>query len=277
MLLKVYPLLADIMISKRNFKKMPALACLAIAAISLCLCMQLSYAQFMPCRIVNLNLIPPTLVQTGQPFQVTSNLTASCDPSVLPVVRVDLVDAGSSRTLATTSLPYYPSSSSFTVSVVSQATARQALGSWALQVQAYVINGINGQSAASASQLFQVNVEPYTSPLTATQTAEATTQNSNASSVSTQVLPTTTNPEVITEALSPTLTFNTQATSSATGELVLPATIVLLGIAVFGLLVFEGNRRRRQHSVSNNYCGQCGAELSHGQNYCPSCGARQTK
>lgn len=264
----------DTMRSKH--KKMLAFVCLVIAIIIPCLSTQSSYAQFIECKIVNLNLIPPTLVQAGQPFQVTSNLTASCDPGVLPVVRVDLLDAGTSKTLATTSLPYYPSSPSFTVSVVSQATARQALGSWALQVQAYIINGINGLSVASASQLFQVNVEPYTPPVTAMQTTEATTQNPSTSSLSTQLLPTTTNPEIVTEALSSALTSNTQTTSTTAG-LILPVAIVLLGLAVFGLLVFAGSRHRRQHSVSISYCGQCGTKLRHDQNYCPNCGAKGKK
>jgi hypothetical protein len=262
--------------SNHKFKKTLAYVCLAIAIIIPCLSTRSSYAQFMPCKIVNLNLIPPTLVQAGQPFQVTSNLTASCDPSVLPVVRVDLLDASTSKTLATTSLPYYPSSSSFTVSVVSQATARQLLGSWALQIQAYIINGINGLSVASASQLFQVNVQPYTPPVTAMQTTEATTQNPSTSLVSTQLPPTTTNQEVVTETLPPTVTSNTQTTSTTAG-LILPVTIVLLGLAVFGLLVFAGRRNRRQHSASTSYCGQCGTKLSHDQTYCPNCGAKHTK
>lgn len=265
------------MIWKRKFKKTLTLVCLTIAIIIACLNTQSSYAQFIPCEIVNLNPIPPTLVQAGQPFQVTSTLTVSCDPSVFPVIRVDLLDAGSSKTLSTTSLPYYTSSSSFTVSVVNQATARQLSGSWPLQVQAYVINGVNGQSVASTSQLFQVDVEPYTPPVTEMQTAEATTQKTSVSSISTQLLPTTTNREVLTEALLSTITFNTQTTSSAAGELLLPATIVLIGLTVFGLLLFAGSRRGRQRSVSSNRCGQCGVELSHDQNYCTNCGAKHTK
>jgi hypothetical protein len=271
------PFLLAHIVSRRKFKRTLTLVCLTIAIIIPCLTAQSSYAQFIPCKIVNLNLTPPTLVQAGQPFQVTANLTVSCDPSVLPIIRVDLLDEASSKTLSSTSLPYYTSSSSFTVSVVSQATARQLPGSWALQVQAYIINGVNGQSVASSSQLFQVNVEPYTPPVTEMQTTETTTQNSSISSVSTQSLPTTTNQEVLTEAFPSTITFNTQTTSTATGELLLPATIVLIALTIFGLLVFAGSRRGRQRSVSSNHCRQCGVELSHDQNYCANCEAKLTK
>jgi hypothetical protein len=268
---------ATCIIPTHRVKRTLALLCLTIAIIIPCLSTQPSYAQFIPCNIVNLNPIPPTLVQAGQPFQVTSDLTISCDPSVLPVIRVDLLDPESSKTLSTTSLPYYPSSSSFTVSVINQATARQLLGSWPLQVQAYVINGVNGQSVASTSQLFQVNVQPYTPSITEIQTTEATTQTSSTSSISAQSSPTTTNQEAITEALPSTITFNAQTTRSAASELLLPAAIVVIGLAAFGLLVFAGSRRNSQRSVSSDHCGQCGVELIHDQNYCTNCGAKQAK
>ncbi len=130
-----------------SLKRKSLLVSLVVATIVLGLSPQLSFAQFIPCRIVNLKLTLPDLVQAGQPFQITTTLTVSCDPSVVPVVRVDLVDATTSKILTTTSIPYYPSSSSFIVPVDSQSTARSSPGSWALQVQAYVVNGINGATA----------------------------------------------------------------------------------------------------------------------------------
>jgi hypothetical protein len=136
-----------------------ALLSLTVTIAVLAITPQLSFAQFIPCRIVTLNVVPgPALA--GQPFQVTTSLTVSCDPSVLPVIRVDLLDAISSGTLSTNSVLYYPSASSFKASVINQATAPQLTGSWALQIQAYVINGLNGRTAASTALLFQVNVEP---------------------------------------------------------------------------------------------------------------------
>jgi hypothetical protein len=253
-----------------------ALLLLAVAILVLTISPRLSHAQFLPCRIVTLNVVPPTLVQAGQPFQVTTNLTLSCDPSVLPVVRVDLLDATSSATLSTNSIPYYPSASSFTASVINQATARQLTGSWALQIQAYVISGLSGQSVASTGQLFQVNVEPYTPPVTEMQSTEMTTQISESSSaVMTQLLPATTAVENVIEATtSPQLAISTQMTSSPSDQLLVPAGILLLGFVVFGLLMFARSRRR-QRPRSNKHCGQCGAELLHNEKYCMNCGAKQ--
>ena len=232
-------------------KKTLAILSLTIAVAILALTPQSTYAQFIPCRVVTLNLVPPPLVQAGQLFQITTNLTVSCDPSVLPVIRVDLLDATTSQTLSTNSVPYYPFSSSFTASVVNQVTARQFTGSWALQVQAYVISGLNGQTVASTAQLFQVNVEPYIPPVTEMQTT-ATTQVSNPSfAVTTQLLPATTALGNITETTtSSQLAVNNQPTSTSFGQLLVPVMILLVGLAAFGLLIFAGNRRKRP-STSN--------------------------
>ena len=154
--------------------KIGAPASLIILAIVLAVSPAPVSAQFIPCRIVNVN-IDPSLIQAGQPFHVTSNLTISCDPSVLPVVRVDLLVAASSTIISSTSLPYYTYASSFVISVINQATAPTSPGVWVLEVRVYVINAINGQAVASSSQLFHVNVEPYTS-VRASQSNATTTQ-----------------------------------------------------------------------------------------------------
>lgn len=239
------------------------------------------FAQFIPCKIVNLNVVPPGLVQAGQSFQVSTNLTVSCDPSVLPIVRVDLVDASSSVTLSTNSVPYYPSSSSFLASVVNQATAPQLTGSWAMQVQVTVLSSLNGQSVASTTQLFQVNVEPYTPPVTEVQTTATTattTQTSNASFVvSTQLFSATIALENPTEATTSSQLFvNSQTTSNPTDQLFVPAAILLAGVLIFGLLILAGKRRNRK-STPMKHCGQCGAELNHNEKFCTSCGAKQAK
>jgi len=262
------------LIAKRTF----ALLCLTILFMLPALITQASFAQFISCKVVNLNLVPPSIVQAGQPFQVTSNVTASCDPSVLPVIRVDLVDESTSQTLSSTSVPYYTYSSSFTASIVNQATARQLTGSWALEVQVYIISEINGQSVASASQVFQVNVQPYTPPVTEMQTTEPTNQGfSNSSTVSVQILPATTSQQVTTEAFTSShLTFPTQTASTPTNELLLPVAILLVGLAVFGLLVYAGQRRSRTIKASK-YCGQCGTSLNAKESYCTNCGAKQTE
>lgn len=231
-----------------GLKRKTLLVNLIIAITILGLSSQLSLAQFIPCRIVNLKLTLPDLVQAGQPFQITTTLTISCDPSVLPVVRVDLVDATSTKILTTSSTPYYPSSSSFIVPVVSQTTARNSPGSWGLQVQAYVINGVNGATAASSSQLFQLNVTPYTPPAITIQTNSTTTQMPNISSVAsyspqltsvstqgnqTQVLQTSQN------------TFSTPTTPDYASQLFPAAALVLVAFAVFALLFYAGRKRAR--------------------------------
>jgi hypothetical protein len=257
-------------------RKTRTLLSLTMALALLVMTSRSSYAQFVPCRIVTLNVVPPPVVQAGQPFQLTTNLTVSCDPSVLPVVRVDLVDATSSTTLSSNSVPYYPSLSSFTASVVSQATARQLTGSWALRLQAYIISGINGQVVASTAQLFQINVEPYTSPLTETQTTEMTTQVSNTSiETPTQISPAVTEPENTTKwTISSKLAVNNQSTTGQSNELLVPAAILLVGFLAFGALMLGANKRKQS---PGRRCVKCGMQLNHKERYCPSCGVEQAK
>ena len=262
-----------------SLKRTLVLVCLFIAIIIVGVSPQLSLAQFIPCRIVNLNLTLPDIVQAGQPFQITTTLTVSCDPSILPVVRVDLVDATTSQTLTTASIPYYPSSSSFTVPVVSQATARSSTGSWPLQVQAYVLSGMNGATAASTSQLFQLNVMPYTPPLTTMQTIEITTQASSISSaVSYSLQSLTTIQESQTQALQTSqITFSTSTTPDHTGQLLPAVVLVLVALAIFALLFYAGGKRARKNTAGVRYCGQCGSKIEENSSFCTNCGAKETK
>jgi hypothetical protein len=147
-----------------------------------------------------------------------------------------------------------------------------------LEVQAYVLSGLNGQSVASTAQLFQVNVEPYAPPVTAVQTTETTTQVSNASFVaSTQLFSATISFENVTEATtSSQILINTQMTSNPIEQLLVLAAILLAGLVIFGLLMF-GARRRMQQPAAIKRCSQCGTELTRNQKYCTSCGAKQAK
>ena len=241
-----------------SLKRKSLVVSLVIATIVVGLSPQLSLAQFVPCRIVNLKLTLPDLVQAGQPFQITTTLTVSCDPSVLPVVRVDLVDAGTSKILTTTSVPYYPTSSSFIVPVVSQSTARSSPGSWALEIHGYVLNGINGAAVASTSQLFQLNVTPYTPPVTTMVTTEMTTQLSSVSSAASYSFPTlTTVQENQTQALQTSqIISNTSMPSSTstapdiTGQLLPAVALVLVALAIFAILFYAGRTARRKE-----HCG----------------------
>ena len=262
-----------------NLKRILVLVYLFTVIIIVGVSPQPSLAQFIPCKIVNLNLTLPEIVQAGQPFQITTTLTVSCDPSILPVVRVDLVDATTSQTLATTSNPYYPSSSSFTVPVVSQATARSSTGSWPLEVRAYVLSGMNGATAASSSQLFQLNVMPYTPPVTTMQTIETTTQASSISSAASYSFPTlTTIQENQTQALQTSqIISNTSTTPDLTGQLLPVVALVLVALAIFALLFYAGGKRARKSIAGGKYCGQCGSEIEGSSTFCTNCGAKQTK
>ena len=238
------------------------------------------FAQFIPCRIVNLKLTPPSSVEAGQFFQVISNPTISCDPSVLPIVRADLLDVGSSHTISSTSVPYYIYTSSFTVSLVNQGTARALLGDWALQLNVYVINVVNGQAAASASQLFHVLVEPYTPPVSSLQANMTSTQTSIVVALltnTTQLKSANATQEMETETLSSsTVTFNTAETGSLS-EFLVPLVIIIVGVAIFGFLAFAGHRRDERHTASVNYCKKCGSALADNQSYCTNCGTKQVR
>jgi len=262
-----------------SVKRILILVYLLIAIMIVGVSSRSSLAQFIPCKIVNLNLTLPNMVQAGQPFQITTTLTVSCDPSILPVIRVDLVDATTSQTLTTTSTPYYPSSSSFTIPVVSKATARSSTGSWALQVRAYVLSGINGVTAASSSQLFQLNVVPYTPPITTMQTIETTTEASNISSATPYSFPTLTAIQGNqTQALQTSqITSNTSTTRDLTSQLLPAAALVLVALAIFALLFYAGGKRTRKGIGGRKYCGQCGSEIEANSSFCTNCGAKQTR
>jgi hypothetical protein len=238
-------------------------------------------AEFIPCRIVNLTLTPPALVEAGQPFQVTSKLTISCDPSVMPVVRVDLLEASTSKILSTISQPYYSYTSSFIISITNQATAPQSVGGWDLEVSAYVINEINGQSVAQTSQLFQVNIEPYTATTTSSQTLQVITQTSpiTASTITYQTLPATASQQANTGAVTSTtpITFTPQTAGTNPEDFVLPALILLAGVVVFLFFMFAGRRRAEQPFGLVRHCWQCGNVLNQNDNYCTKCGTSQNK
>jgi hypothetical protein len=260
------------------------LVSLLIAAVILASSPQVSVGQFIPCRIVNLNLTVPDVVGAGQPFQVTSTLTVSCDPGVLPVVRVDLVDASTSQTLSTLSLPYYPSSSSFTVPVVNQATARGTVGSWSLQVHAYVISGINGQVVASTSQLFQINVVPYVPQVTTTQTIEtatvqpiATAIGSITATASASILTSTTVQETMSAAQTNQVTSNTSTSNDLTAQVLPIIAVLIVALAVVGVLALGRRKRAGKSGEMTNYCGQCGAKLEGDAAFCANCGAKRSK
>ena len=134
---------------------------LLIAVVLLAGSLPLSLGQLCcsPCNVVD-NFAAPPIVQTGKSFTVFSSLTVWCN--LLPRIRVDLVDATSHQILSSVSiLPNYSVSGVYLISLAENATARYALGSWALEVQAYVIDAESGFSVGQWVQLFQILVVPY--------------------------------------------------------------------------------------------------------------------
>jgi hypothetical protein len=224
-------------------------------------------------------------VQTGQLLQVTTTLQISCDPSIYPIIRLDLLDRVGSRVLSSASVPYPPSISSFTVSGMNQATAPSVTGSWPLEVQAFVINGISGQVAASSAQSFSVSVVPYTPPIT-TATQESVTISL---SVVTSTMPTlsslTTSQETVTESSQTTQTSQTSSSASTLGtsagydftQLLPAAVAVAVALGIIGVLIVRGRKRgSKTPAAQAGYCGQCGAELLRNAKFCGKCGAKQT-
>jgi len=233
------------------------------------------YSQFM-CHIANLRVVHPDSVPAGRTLQITSTLTASCDPNAFYLVRVDLVDAGTSSVLSTASNPYYPTSSSFTTTLVNDVGARMVTGSWALKVQAYVINGLNGQVVASTSQLFTVNVAPYATPTTTVQTT--TTSSVLSLSISTSTTSSvTTNQQVAT-----TVTYSSTSAQQLieTGTFV-PITAVIL-IALGAILILLVIRRKhtekemKRPSMASRFCVSCGKKIQGNARFCGYCGAKQS-
>jgi hypothetical protein len=235
----------------------------------------LGYSQFM-CHIANLRIDHPDSVQAGLALQVTSTLTASCIPNAFYLVRVDLVEAGTSSVLSTVSNPYYPTSSSFTTTIVNEVSARTITGSWALKVEAYVINGPSGQVVASTSQLFTVNVTPYSPPTTTVQTSATTSAFSTSYSmpVTTAVA---TGQEVAT-----TQTYSSTSPQQLIGFGVLAqvAVVVLVALAIFLAIMITRRKnvekQRKTLGMPSRFCMSCGKNIQVNARFCGHCGAKQT-
>jgi hypothetical protein len=233
------------------------------------------YSQFM-CHIVNLRIDHPESVPAGRTLQVTSTLTASCDPNAFYLVRVDLVDAGTSAVLSTVSNPYYPTSSSFTTTLVNEAGARMVTGSWALKVQAYVINGRSGQVVASTSQLFTVNVAPYWPPTTTVQTATTTSAFSTSFSTSTTTSVAASQEVATTETHS-----STSPQQLIEPGVLLPVTaVVLIALAIVLAIMITRRKHvekeRKMPAMPSRFCVSCGKKIQGNARFCGQCGAKQS-
>jgi hypothetical protein len=236
--------------------------------------LNVGYSQFM-CHIANLRIDHPESVQAGLTLQVTSTLTASCDPNAFYLVRVDLVDASTSSVLSTVSNPYYPTSSSFTTTLVNEASARMATGSWALKVEAYVINGASGQVVASTSELFTVNVAPYSPPTTTVQTGTTT------STFSTSFSTPGTTSVAASQEVATTETYSTSPQQLIEPGVLLPVTAVILVALAIVLAIMitrrkNGEKQRKIPTMPSRFCISCGKKIQANARFCGHCGAEQS-
>ena len=215
----------------------------------------------------------------GQTLQVTTAVTGSCDQSMFYAVRVDLVDGRSSKVLSSVVFPYVPVTAGFTVLINNSATAPTTLGPWVLQVNAYLIASMNGGVVASAHQLFNVVVVPYTAPTTTTIPEQITTNSTTTLSLmsanSTSQI--TSIGETSFTSTSPAASENINQTSSST-----LATVAAILVVLAAIVIVIISRRKRtpqrplpQQSANVKYCEHCGTQLKAADEFCGHCGTKQ--
>lgn len=234
------------------------------------------YSQYMPCNIVNLAPTGPPTVEAGQTLQVTTAVTGSCDQSMLYAVRVDLVDGRSSQVLSSVIFPYAPVAAVFTISITNKATAPTTLGTWVLQVNAYLIASINGAVVASSHLLFSVVVVPYAPPTTTTEqmTTNSTTTLSQNSTNSTNQATSTNEALVTTSSAAAPETVNQSSIFAAVA-----AVVVIFAAIVIVLLSKRKHARTQkpqpQQLANLKYCIHCGTKLEPADEFCGHCGTKQ--
>src|SRR5208283_3071247 len=191
------------------------------------------------CNIVGLAPTGPPTVGAGQALQITTAVTGSCDQSMFYAVRVDLEDVHSSQVLSSVVFPYAPVSAVFPISMTNKATAPSVLGTWVLQVNAYLIASVNGAVVASSHLLFTVAVIPYSAPTTTTEqmAANSTTTISMMPTNSTTQM-TSMNETSLTTSSLPAAPENANLTSTFAGV----AAIVVVLAAIFVIML---SRRKR--------------------------------
>ena len=233
------------------------------------------YSQFLPCNIVNLAISGPPTVGVGQTLEITTIVTGSCDVSMFYAVRVDLVDAHSNKVLSKVIFPYAPVTAGFSVPITNKATAPSVVGTWVLQINAYLIATMNGGVVTSSQQLFSVDVVPYVTPTT---TEQMTMNSTTFSEISTT--------SQMTSTSQTTSTTSTSTSSAAAQENAYPTSIVAIGaiIAIIAVIVLILLKRkpaitpRSQPTPVENvrYCGHCGSKLEMADEFCGHCGSKQT-
>jgi hypothetical protein len=199
------------------------------------------YSQGSLCYFTSSQVAPGQgdMVPEGQPVQFTITLTGSCPSPGLYTFRADLTNPSTAQTIATGRVQSI-ANGQFTVQITESAVAPAAVGTWNLQLSAYVLFGGAVVSPAS-QQTFGLSVVPYTATSTV-QTTESTTQPSSetASTQSTAPSQTTVTTEQSTSQIQ-----TTQTTSQSNAGLASQLQLVLAGVVIL-LIVIVALRARRE-------------------------------
>lgn len=155
------------------------LNCLALVfLVLLWFCPSVVYGQGTICYFTSTNILAPggqSLESTptfswpaGQPLEVDVTFTVACPEGGTYIIRLDLVETATSKTLST-SQTMYSTIGSYTATVQNYLVAPPTLGSWVLQVNIYMLT-LSGVPVAPQSQKsFVITIVPYV-PTTSTST-----------------------------------------------------------------------------------------------------------
>jgi hypothetical protein len=223
-------------------RALAALACLALACFILIADAPIPVgSQYVPCDIVNVTLSYSDPAPAGQPIQITSRVTVSCEMYAYYLIKVELADRSSKLVLSSSTYSYYATTSSVVATLTNDATAPQTAGNWPLQINVIVTRQQGGQVMASTSQIFSITVVPYTQTLTTTQEVSTTT---NTETLSSATSVTSTGVSSVQTSRPTTSTQNTGIPSGLPTNAQL-AVILVIGAMVFALYLMRKRAKRR--------------------------------
>jgi len=203
-------------------------------------------AQYIPCNIVNLAVFHPYSVPAGSTLTVSSFMTVACDTSAPYILRVDLVSQSNGNVISSVKQPFYPPTpSGISEPINNTVTAPSAIGPWVLQVQAYIINGFNGQVAGSSQYQFVVDITQF-APQTATTTVFSATSSTQItlSVISSQSTPSQLIQSTQTSTASPVQVTSAYATTQSSNPTTLPligglVLVLIAAAAVFFIMMWR--------------------------------------
>ena len=228
--------------SKEESRVQGRLKFLLICLVFLLCCTALSrvvYSQGSLCYFTTTQVNPGEgdSVPAGQPIQFQITLIGSCPTPGIYTIRADLTNPATSQVLSTDQ-EQLAANGQFIVTLSESLVAPSTIGTWNLQLSAYVLLG--GAVAAPASQqTFGLNIVPFTATSTVAMTQTTIVESTNTTSPSIQ----STIPQTSTTSFS-TASSATQAVG-ASGTLVteLQLVVALLVILVLLFLLIRAKRQ----------------------------------